>query len=255
MKKEWFVKTLALVIVALFTSVSYQPIIAENTKSVEKESDYNNFDFEQAKEYLFQTIVDISNNPEVKKFLNDHKKDLFSKDNNKYDFKNMIQKICSQNPKLLKSILFTKPEMTIEYLEKNYNKGLEMFDILGKEESSKIVESVKIINPEIFNELKNIILDVEELSNRILVLEKININLKPKFEFGKSLDICFILFIYFIPSFITEVFFEDLLSWALEHHRLLLAAIDAPFYFLSYLNLLSILNLMESFNCDFNPIP
>jgi len=38
MKKEWLVKTLALIIVVLFISVSFQPIIAENTKSVGKEN-------------------------------------------------------------------------------------------------------------------------------------------------------------------------------------------------------------------------
>jgi hypothetical protein len=38
MKEKWLVKTLALSVIALFIGVSFQPIIAENTTSVEKEN-------------------------------------------------------------------------------------------------------------------------------------------------------------------------------------------------------------------------
>ncbi|MDH7507510.1 MAG: hypothetical protein QHH15_06995 [Candidatus Thermoplasmatota archaeon] len=76
MKKKLFVKTLALSIVVLFIGVSFQPMIAEKTTLVEKESDCNNTNFERAKEYLFQTLIDIFNNPKVKEFLIEHKHNL-----------------------------------------------------------------------------------------------------------------------------------------------------------------------------------
>jgi hypothetical protein len=208
MKKELLLKPLALGIVALFICVSYQPIIAEKTISVEKTSDYNNVDFEQAKEYLFQTIIDISNNPEVKAFLNQHKRDLIINNNNNYDCRNAIQIIHKQNPRLLKSIIFTKPKMTYEYLEKNFNKGLEIVDILGEEESLKIAESVKIANPELLNELNNIIKNDKELSNRILTLEIMNNDLKLEPPFMTHPIICAFMILMCIPIFILLLFFS-----------------------------------------------
>jgi len=60
MKKEWLVKTLALSVVVLFISVSFQPIIAKDTISPEKKSD--------AKE-LLETILDIVNNKEIQDII------------------------------------------------------------------------------------------------------------------------------------------------------------------------------------------
>jgi len=230
MKKDWLVKTLALAVVVLFISVSFQPIIAENTISVDKESDYNNVDFEEAKEYLFQTIIDISNYPEVKEFLNEHKHDLITRNDNNLDYKNAIQKISSQNPKLLKSILFIKPKMSFEYLEKNYNKGLEIVDILGEEESLRIEKSFNITNPELFIELKNIIADDKELSNKISVLEKMNNNIKSNLDFFDHPIICTILFISFIPGLIVLGFLLDLEILATFSNKPVLAKIFSSLF-------------------------
>ena len=201
MQKNIIKKGLVLAVIVLFISVCFQPIIAENTISAEKESNYNNVDFDEAKKYLFQTLIDISNNPEVKHFLNEHKHDLIKNNNNNYDCRNAIKKIYSHNPKLLKSILFTKPEMTSEYLEKNYGRGLEIVDILGEEESLKIVESVNITDSELLNELKNIILNDKYLSNRVTVLEKMNNGLQLEHPI-----ICGIIFILFLPPYLFAQF-------------------------------------------------
>ena len=205
MKKEWLVKTLAMGVVVLFVSVSFQPLIAENTIAVGKEPDYINMGFEQAKEYLFQTLIDIFNNPKINGFLNEHKQDLITNNCNKCECKNTIKKIRLQNPKLLKSILLTKPEMTYEYLEKSYNTGLEMINIIGEEKSLKIVESVKIANSKLFIELKNIIANDKELSNKILVLEEMNKELKPYSTYYPIY--CCILLIILINFLIKHVFF------------------------------------------------
>jgi hypothetical protein len=243
-------------IVVLFISVSFQPIIAEKTLSVKKESDYYNVDFDEAKEYLFQTLIDISNNPEVKQFLNEHKHALITINNNNYDCKNAIQKIRSQNPKLLKLILFTKPKMTYEYLETNYNKGLETVDNLGKEESLEMVDSISISNPELFIELKNIIVNNKEVSNRILVLGEMNNNVQYNLDFGGNQGvICITLFFCFLPLVFSASSFGNLYSWAEEHHRLLLAVISYPIYSLFYLLAASIAYLMELLDCDINVTP
>jgi len=246
---NWIKKGLAFAVVLLFIGVSFQSIIAEKTISVEKESDYNNVDFEQAKEYLFQIIIDISNNPEVKQFLNEHKHDLITRDNNNYEYKNVIQKICSQNPKLLKSILFNKPKMTYEYLETNYNKGLELYNILWEEESLKIVESVKIANPELFNELKVIISNDKELSIKISNLKEMNNNIKSNLDLWAFPIICSILFILILilwPIVISNEIFHRLTELADLFNHPLLAKFFKFFYDLTFVILHPILTPIYS---------
>ena len=222
-------KGFILAVIVLFIGVSFQPIIAEETIAVEKTSDYENVGFEEAKEYLFQTLVDISINTEVKGFLYEHKKDLLIND---YDCKNAIQKILFQKPKLLNSMLLTRPKMTYEYLETNFNRGLEIFNIIGGEESLKIVESVDITDSELFNELKDIILNDEELSSKVSVLEEMNNNLKSNLDSWKYPIICYILCMTFLPYFLIEQFFLDLY---LEFYKPLFLFI---FYFYSFLGYL-----------------
>lgn len=232
MKKVWLVRTLALGIVALFISVSYQPIIAEKTLSVEKESNNDNIGFEDAKEYLFQTLIDISNNPKVKEFLNEHKLDLITNNNNNYNYENAVKKISLQNPKLLKSIFITKPKMTYDYLETNYNRGLEIVDILGEEESLDIMESVKIVNLDLFIELKNIIANDEKLSNRISVLEEMNNNLISKLNFSDHPIICSILAILFLPVVISAtlyIFIKHFFFNFIRRHLLIIIFLAIPF--------------------------
>jgi hypothetical protein len=60
MKKEWLVKTLALGVVVLFVSVSFQPVLAKDTISLVKKSDTNE---------LLETLLDIANNPEIQNIL------------------------------------------------------------------------------------------------------------------------------------------------------------------------------------------
>jgi len=251
MKKEWLVKTLVLGIVALFISVSYQPIIAEKTLSVEKESNNDNVSFEEVKEYLFQTLIDISNNQRVKEFLNEHKHDLITNNNNNYNYKNAVKKILLQKPKLLKSILFTKPKMTYEYLEKNYNKGLDIIDILGEEESLDIVESVKIVNPELLVELKNIIANDEKLSNRISVLEEMNNNLISKLNFSDNPIICNILAILFLPVAISAtlyIFIKHFFFNFIRRHLLIIIFLAIPFIIILIYGL-PIFVLLALFGC------
>jgi hypothetical protein len=254
MKKEGIIKTLAIIIIILFISVSFKPIIAEETISAKKTSEHRNVDFKEAKEYLLQTLVEISNNLEVKTFLNEHKRDLIRKNNNNYDFRNSIQKIYNQNPKLLKSILFTKPEMTVEYLEKIYKKGLELYDILGNEESFDIAESISITNPELFNEIKNIIINNKELSDRISNLKQINNDLKSNFDFWEFPIICGILHIIAFPAIlIANVFAFSMLLLFLTGNPIFLITLLISFLFLPLVSVIELIIVIPYylFGCNF----
>jgi hypothetical protein len=211
MKKEWLVKTLAMVIVVLFISVSYQPIIAENTTSVGKESSYNNLDFEEAKEYLFHTIIDISNNPDVKELFKQLKYNqrIFTSD---YDYKSVFSQLFLKKPELLLSILFTKPKMTYEYINQTYNRGIKCVNILGEKQALDMTDSIKISNPDLLNELNNIIKNDKELSNRISTLEIMNNDLELDSPFKGRPIICICLLLICIPLLILLLFSSLLMS-------------------------------------------
>jgi len=211
MKKEWLVKTLALSVVALFISVSFQPIIAEKTVSAEKESDYNNVDFDQAKEYLFQTIIDISNNPKVKELFEQLKYNqrLFTSD---YDYKSIFSKLFLKKPELLLSIFFTKPSITYEYLDKSYDRGIKCINIVGEKQALELAGSINISNLDVLNELNNIIKNDKELSNRILTLEIMNNDLEIDSPVKDHPIICICLMLICIPLFILLTFSSLLMS-------------------------------------------
>jgi len=201
-------KGLVLAIIVLFTSASFQPIIAEKNKiiSVENESNYGNVDFDEAKEYLFQTIIDISNNPEVKELLKQSNQRIFSSD---YDFKDVFLQLLFKKPRLLKSILYTRPKMTIEYLDKSYNRGIEFVNIVGEEQALDILDSIKISNPDLLNEFNNIIKNNWELSYKELTLKTMNNNLKFDTPFGEYPILCAIAKLLLISLFFLFMFFEE----------------------------------------------
>jgi len=238
MRKEWLMKFLALCVIVLFIGVSFQPIIAEETVSTKEESNYENYSFDEAKEYLFQTLVDISNNPDVKEFLIEHKRDLIRNNNDNY-FKNAIQKINSQNPKLLKSVLFTKPEITVEYYETSYNRGLEIVDILGREKSSKFIEYISTFNPELFDELKDIIGNDDELYNKVLALKKIS--------FSNNDIICMIITLLWFP--VLPILFFDIAIWVLIEYLPFFPVLEKIFIltFAIFINPLIVIG--EYFDC------
>ena len=166
-KGNMFKKGLVIFIIALIIGVGIQPVFADEPKilsNVKKEENTN------PKEYLFQTIIDIANNPEVKDLLEQYEDDLLKVDIDK----SMLREIILRNPRLLSDLLFTKPSFTPEYLDSMYNEGCQIINILGKDEAKKITESVTYDNPEFFNKLNNILLYNEDLSNRMEILAEMN---------------------------------------------------------------------------------
>jgi len=160
-------KIIVIGVIALFICVGFQPAFA--TEPIIS-TDITKEDIEP-KDYLFETIIEIANNPDVQDFLEEYENNIFNFDyNGKYIFRQLLFK----NPELLFSMIFTKPVITMKYLDKTYHQGIELIDIFGEEKAYEILASVEISNPDIFNDLHNIVSNNKELSNRISTLEELN---------------------------------------------------------------------------------
>ena len=96
---------MVVAVILLFIGLAIQPSVA--TIKPEFVIDV------EPKDYLFQTIIDIANNPDVKNLLEQYNHKLFTAD---YDFKSIFSKLMLKKPSLLFNILFTKPSNTYKYL-------------------------------------------------------------------------------------------------------------------------------------------
>jgi hypothetical protein len=216
------VKTLVLGVICLFIGVGVNPAIAT------VELDEETIDVEP-KDYLFETIVAIANNPDVKEIFEGYEHNIFNFDyNGKYIFRQLLFK----NPKLLCSMVFTKPKTTTQYLDKAYKQGIELVNIFGEEKALKILDSVGLTNPELLDELNNIIMNDEDLSNRISTLIELN---------GDNSTICNILFILLQITWIRWsiifdlwIFFEDTELEEFFYSRLMLLTIQKDILFYLY---------------------
>ena len=148
----------------------------------------------EPKDYLFQSIIDIVNNPDVKSIFGQYNNDLF-----KFDIdRNVYRRILYRNPRLIFSLLSTKPFINYELLDKCYNQGFEITNILGEDKTIEILESLEINNLEMFEKLNNKITKYIDLPNKIKNLIKMN---------EDNVIICSILFLIFIPGMIgVEIF-------------------------------------------------
>jgi len=124
----------------------------------------------EPKDYLFQTIVDIANNPDVKELFEQYDNDLFSVDVDK----SVYRKLFLRNPRQMINTLFTKPSMSIEYLDKCYNNGIEITNVLGEDKVLEIIENVEVTDTKLFDELNNIISKDVELLGKIETLKGMN---------------------------------------------------------------------------------
>jgi len=194
MKKDMLSKTLVMGIIILFVGVGVNPAFAVNIpENIEVEP----------KDYLFETIIEIANNPDVKELFEQYDYKIFTSD---YDYKDVFSQLFLKKPKLLLNILFTKPSITYEYLNKSYNRGIKCVNILGEKQALKMTDSIKISNPDILNELNNIIKNDKELSNRISTLKIMNNDLKLDSPFMFYPIICAFMILICIPIFILLLF-------------------------------------------------
>lgn len=168
MRDKLFRKGLLLTIIVLFVGVCVYPAVAveptrHNKNTIEEDI--------EPKDYLFQTIIDIANNPDVKSLLEQYTGKIFTFD---FNDKSVFRELLHKKPILLISSLFTKPSMTHDYLDSIYKRGIELTSILGEERVYELLNSTKITNTEFFVELDHIIVNDEELSKRITTLAELN---------------------------------------------------------------------------------
>ena len=86
--------------VILFISVAVQPSIA----TIQPEEEEN----VEPKDYLFHTIIDIVNNPDVKNLLEQYNHEILSSD---YDYKGVFSQLLIKKPRLLFVMLFSDSPM------------------------------------------------------------------------------------------------------------------------------------------------
>jgi hypothetical protein len=163
MNQRTICKGLAVAVILLFIGLGVQPAIAV----VEPEEDIIDVD---PKDYLFQTIIDIANNPDVNNLLEQYNNDLFKVDIDR----SVYRKLFLRNPRLFFNVFFTKPSLSVDYLNNCYNNGIEVTNIFGEDEVLEIIEKVEITDTKCFDELNDIIIEDKELSGRFAKLEEIN---------------------------------------------------------------------------------
>jgi len=219
MKQRIISKGLAVAVIILFLGLAIQPSIATIQP---KEIDI------EPKDYLFQTIIDIANNPDVMNLLEQYKYDLFNVDIDR----SVYRKIFFRNPRLLLDIIFTKPSISLEYLEKCYKKGIEITNIIGEDKALEIMESIEVSNLEVFDKLDTIINDNEELTNRFATLKEMNNVLSPVASFDEYPIICIILSAIGFPSLFLMMTFGTIAEFVGSGiiGDILLILISIPYY-------------------------
>jgi len=199
-KSSLFIKSIVFGVIILFIGVAVQPGLA----TVQPEEEINL----EPKDYLFETIIDIVNNPNIMNMVGSRKFNDLVYDFD-YNFRGVYSKILFKNPKLFRSLIFTKPSISYEYLTKCYNYGIKITDIIGDYKAQKIIESVKGINQDFLNDINNIINNDKELSNKIKILKEMNKDYESDSK-GNNTIICAILMLILIPAALLSAFYNIL---------------------------------------------
>ena len=228
MKSCYIKNGLVVAVILLFIGLVVQPSIAVQPrieKAVQTEEETIGI---EPKDYLFQTIIDIANNSDVKNLLEQYKYDLF-----KVDIERSIYlKIFLRNPILLPRLIFTKPSMSQNYLDFVYNQGVKIIDIIGEDKALEIMESIEVSNLEVFDKLDTIINDNEELTNRFATLKEMNNVLSPVASFDEYPIICIILSAIGFPSLFLMMTFGTIAEFVGSGiiGDILLILISIPYY-------------------------
>lgn len=171
MKKEIFCKSLVIGILVILVGVGVYPAVADVSISQDSSSKYNELD---AKAYLFQTVIDTLNNPSVKRLLDESNDDFQNDLIYNIDSRHKINGILFENFGLFVSMLFTKPSISQEYLDKVYENGVKLVNSIGTDEALDILESAQLSDQELLDDLDEIIKNDEMLSKQFLTLEEMN---------------------------------------------------------------------------------
>jgi hypothetical protein len=210
-KKNSLIRNLLVLgIIVLLIGIAVQP----STATVQNELIDKN-----KKEFLFQTIIDITNKKEIEDLIDNEKNSGFFLDFN-YNLRSIYREILLKDPALVRSLIFSKQKITQDYLNFAYNSGCKITNILGEEKVFELVDSITVKNPAFSDKLSNIIENNEEINNKISELKIINQELNPTSPFDGYPIICGVLlmltFTFALPMF--SIFFLILL---LSSHPLL----------------------------------
>ena len=192
MKTRLLSKGLAVAVIILFIGLAIQPSVAVQP---EIEIDI------EPKDYLFQTIIDIANNPDFKKLLEQYESDIVKVDIDR----SVYRKIFFRNPKLINQLIFTKPAMSHEYFNFAYNQGIKIVNILGEDKVLETKENLRITNTKLFDKLNNIITKDEKLSDRLETLKEMNKDIKLDTPWDFPVICTILLLIYFPLVFVADV--------------------------------------------------
>ena len=117
----------SIIAVVLLTLVSFSSVVGYNSvKNTQEEIITDEWDFEYCKDYLFETLVEISNNEDVKGLINSNNQNLFPTNSN------------------------NRMSLSVEKLDFLYNLGIKLIDRLGEDKVTEILASVEIANPEVY---------------------------------------------------------------------------------------------------------
>ena len=157
MKQRIICKGLAVAVIVLFLGLAIQPSVAvQPEQEIEIEP----------KDYLFQTAIDIANNPEFKNLIKQQKNNLWIDID-----RSVYHKILLRNPRLFFNMIFTKQSISSDYLDKCYNMGIEISKIIREDKIFDIMKSNKVADSELFNKISDIVKNDEVLNNKIETLK------------------------------------------------------------------------------------
>jgi hypothetical protein len=207
MKEDILRKILVIGSIVILLGVGVHPVIAEESIGQENCSEKN---WQDEKAYLFQTFIDVVNNPSVEKLLEQSREELKNKIIYDIDGNRIIKKILLEKPGMLFTMLFTKPSISYNYLNKLYNQGIELVNILGEDEVLEIAESINFNNEEFVQDLNLIIKNDEILSKKVLTLEEMNV-FKSDAQSWSFPIICTILLFNWLSIAITSLVIQTIL--------------------------------------------
>lgn len=185
--------------VALLTLVSFSSVVGySSVKNTQEEIITDEWDFEYCKDYLFETLVEISNNEDVKDLMNSNNQNLFPTNTN-----NRLLMPFRRNT--------NRMSLSVEKLDFIYNMGSRVSDRTETEKVVEFIETIRIDNPELSEQFDTIIMNDEELSNRIYTLHEMNLKSEEPTYFPIICDI--------LKSCMDYVFFVIIEGWFIPFMR------------------------------------
>jgi hypothetical protein len=155
---------------------------------------------------LFKTAIDISNDNEIINIID--KNEIISKIQN-CNYKDMFLKILVKNPLLLFSILRVKPTISDKYFGYINDIGIELSEILDKNDIYSITESISSNYNIIHDDFTNIIINKDELRKNINELNTINNKYESNDAFIDYPIICSTLLFMIIPTLMLLTFYSN----------------------------------------------